>query len=56
MSPDRAEEIALLLRARHPDLDPLELDPEQAEAVVAEVSGDADLLAPVLVAWERLIP
>lgn len=53
-----SERLAELLRAEHPDAEPLEIDGETARRWVAEVGGDPDdeaALAAALVAWETLL-
>ena len=54
-----AEEVAALLVADNPTAEPLELDHELANRLIAEATAaapDDAFLAQVLVAWERLIP
>jgi hypothetical protein len=53
-----AEDLALALRERHPEVEPLEADVDVVADWVRELGGDADdpaLVAAVLVAWERLL-
>lgn len=56
MSEERVEALALALRAEHPDLDPLDLDPEVAALLVVAVGGSGPDTPAVLLAWEGLIP
>jgi hypothetical protein len=53
-----AEDLALALRERHPEVEPLEADLDAVVVWVHEAGGDGDdpaLVAAVLVAWEALL-
>lgn len=52
------EELALTLRARHPDAEPTELDADVLAAWVADAGADPDddgLVAAALASWESLL-
>lgn len=52
------EALAELLLAARPDAEPMDLHPDEIDALIAEVGGDPSdhgLAGRALVAWERLL-
>ncbi len=54
-----AAALAEALRAARPDAEPLEMDPDDLDALVREAGGDPDdrdLVGRALLEWERMLP
>ena len=54
-----AAALAEALRAARPDAEPLEMDPDDLDALVREAGGDPDdrdLVGRARLEWERMLP